>query len=301
MNKDLTIGPIRFVLQGEGDSPMRYEDWAYRGFFARGAPEGFGPPPEELRVEVVGGVPERPATKPLFEAGNNWAVWPEGDGWLFCTGYAGRERPRATCRVTRELDGAVLCVDGDPGDAPLRYPLDQILTWGLLSRCGGVLMHAAVVVNDGVGVVLTGRSGAGKSTLAALCREQGWEVLNDDRAVLFFRDGEPYVAGTPWHGSGCFAEAKEVPLAGIHLLVQSRDNRIERLDPDEARFALLDTVSIPWFEDRWAQGAFDALDRLLQRVPVSRFYFTRTAAAADRLAEGDVPGGRLGNAETLKC
>lgn len=279
----LTVGPVRFVLHGENLSPVRYGGFAYRDFFTDGQPAEMRSPQVELPVHLVQGVSPCPRTAPWFEAGKNWAVWPDGDGWLFCTGYAGRERPRASCRVSRDLDRATLCIDGDPTDAPLRYPLDQILTWGLLSRCGGVLLHAAAVVRDGVGLILAGRSGAGKSTLSALCQAEGWRVLNDDRAVLFQRDGCVHVAGTPWHGSGCFANADEVPLGGVLLLTQASEVRLESLETSAACLSLLEVASIPWFEDTWAQGALDALDNLMRDVPAYRFHFTRTSEAVRAL------------------
>jgi hypothetical protein len=279
----LTVGPVRFVLRDEALRPVRYEGWAYRGFFTEGRVADVRKPQSELPVKVVQGGLRRPAQPPLYEAGGNWSVWPEADGLLFCSGYAGRELPRASCHVSRALDRATLYVDGDPGDAPLRYPLDQVLTWGLLARCGGVLLHAAAVVRDGVGLVLAGRSGAGKSTLSALCRADGWQVLNDDRVVLFRRDGRPFVAGTPWHGSGCFAEAAEVPLAGVLLLEQASTDRLEPLDGSAARLSLLHAASIPWFEDAWSQAALNALDDILHDVPAFRFQFTKTPAAVRAL------------------
>lgn len=275
----LDIGPVRFVLQGEGLPPVRYGGWAYRDFVADG-PE---PVPSraliELPVRLRRGARARPSLPPLFEVGRNWAVWADGDGWLFCSGYADRDRPRFSCRLARGLGEAELGVDADPSDAPLRYPLDQVLSWALLSRCGGVLLHAAAVERDGFGLALAGRSGAGKSTLSGLCRAEGWRVLNDDRAVLFRRGGNARLAGTPWHGSGRFAEARETPLAGILLLARSSEDRLEPLSASEARRAILPAASIPWFEESWAQGALDALDALLSGVPVFRFHFTRTPDA----------------------
>lgn len=279
----LSVGPVRFVLQGEDLPPVRYGGWAYRDFVTDGREEGGSRPLMELVVRLRRGVRSRPSVPPLFEAGQNWAVWPDGDGWLFCSGYANRERPRFSCRLARGLECAELGVDGDPTDAPLRYPLDQILTWALLSRCGGVLLHAAAGVRDGMGWALAGRSGAGKSTLSALCQSAGWRVWNDDRTLLFRRDGEARMAGTPWHGSGRFAEAGEAPLGGILLLAQSAENRAERLSASEARRAILEVASIPWFEDAWAQGTLDALDALLSEVPVFRFHFTRTPEAVRAL------------------
>jgi hypothetical protein len=282
--RQLNIGPVRFGLEGEGSSAVEYSGWAYRHFFSRNAAEGNSRPLVEMSVELVAAGLEMPSDTPYYECGSNWAVWPDGEGWLFCSRYAGRERPLFSCRVSKDLDRATLYVDGGLSDAPLRYPLDQVLTWGLLARCGGVLMHSAIAVRDGQALVFAGRSGAGKSTLSALCRAEGWRILNDDRVIVFQRDGEPRAAGTPWHGSGCFAEADEVRPAGIFLLTQSDTERLERVPPQTAKLELLDVTSIPWFEDDWSQGALDALDALVETVPVYRFYFTNTPSAARALA-----------------
>ena len=280
--RHLNIGPIRFVLHGEQDDPVRYDAWGYRDFFD-GPPGAESRPLVEMAVTIRRGSIDLPAERPLYESGKNWAVWPEGDHWLFCSRYADRDRPYFTCRVSRTLAEATLTVDGDPAVDPLRYPLDQILAWGLLSKCGGVVMHSALVAREGFGMILAGRSGAGKSTLAELCREQGWRGLNDDRVILYQHAGAPRAAGTPWHGTGRLAEAGEVPPAGILVLEQADHEKIERLSPAVAKRELLDVTSIPWFEDDWSQQALNALDALAESVPVYRFSFTKTPAAVDAI------------------
>ena len=139
-------------------------------------------------------------------------------------------------------------------------------------------------MKDGRGRVFTGRSGAGKSTISALLRDAGWRILNDDRVVVFRRGGEWRVAGTPWHGSGRFAEAAEVPLDGIHFLGKSAECRSEDLSAAQARLALLDVAAVPWFEETWAQGILDGLDRLTREVEIARFHFPKTPQAAQALA-----------------
>jgi hypothetical protein len=226
----------------------------------------------------------------LWRAGGHWAAWEEEGGELvFHVGLEAPEESRLSCRVAPDLSRAELTVHRSAWqeglcESPLRYPLDQILSWGLLSTIGGALLHAAVAVKDGVGYVFTGRSGAGKSTLAALCHAEGWRILNDDRVMVFRRDGEWRVAGTPWHGSGRFAEAAEVPLGGVFLLKQAAENRIEPLEAAQARLALLDVAAVPWFAEEWSQGILDGLDRLVREVEPAHFHFTKTAEAVDALA-----------------
>mgnify|MGYP003588793862 FL=1 len=92
------------------------------------------------------------------------------------------------------------------------------------------------------------------------------------------------MAGTPWHGSGRFAEAAEVPLAGIHFLQQAAECRMEPLSTAQARLALLDVAAVPWFEETWAQGILDGLDRLTRDVEIARFHFSKTPQAVRALA-----------------
>lgn len=56
---------------------------------------------------------------------------------------------------------------------------------GILSASIGVApVHAACLVRDGRGVLLTGRSGAGKSTLTVALARRGYELLSDDWSYL---------------------------------------------------------------------------------------------------------------------
>jgi len=283
----LNVGPIRVVLYSADSTPIHYDDWAHREFFSPVLPPPDSSPVVELPVHIVRGTLRCPDGVPLFESGNNWAVWPDGDCWFFASGYANRETPHRVFRVSRALDRATLHVNGDPADAPLRYPLDQILMWGLLGRCGGLLLHASGVVRDGAGHVFAGRSGAGKSTLSAFCHVEGWDVLNDDR-VMVWPDAEGcwQVSGTPWHGSGCYARNQTVPLRALYMLQQDVEDRLEPMPARDARLALLDVSAIPWFEDDWSQSSMHALERLTADIGVYRFRFTRSETAVRALCVG---------------
>ncbi len=288
--RHLQIGPIRFVLQSDGHTSCRYDDWAYRPFF-RCEPHADAPPAQvEMRLTVVAGGRGLPDERPFFEAGRNWAVWSTDAGLAFYSGYDHRARPRVCCDVQSDLRHGTLYIDDDVTDRPLRYPLDQVLSYGLLGTCGGVLLHGAAVVRDGAARVFAGCSGVGKSTLSGLCEAEGWAILNDDRVMLYPDPaGSGWrVAGTPWHGSGRFARNETLPLQGVFLLAQAKENRIEMMPQAETRLALLPVASIGWFLDEWAQAGLDAVDRLARQVPVRRFSFTPTRAAVHALLMEEV-------------
>lgn len=286
----LDIGPLRIHLRREGASPIRYSAPAYAAFCSAGAPRPGADPLRELSVDVVLGKSTVPSREPLWRVGQSWAVWEEGPDLVCLAGFHAPGQAFFGCRVARDLSRAALAVNPalpgwapDRVESPLRYPLDQVVAWGMLSRIGGALLHSAVAVRDGVGYVFAGRSGAGKSTLSGLCQAAGWRILNDDRAMVFRRGGEWRVAGTPWHGSGRFAEAAEVPLGGIYFLQQAVEDRLAPVSASQARLALLDVAAVPWFEDAWAQGTLDGLARLVGDVETSRFHFTKTPSAVQVL------------------
>jgi len=282
----LNIGPLRMVLQVRGAGQVRVSNPAYAGFYSD-APDSAAPAPLcEMPVEIIRQVSVIPSHEPLWRADRHWAIWEEGADLICCVGIHQREHPRFHCRIARDGSLARLSLDpesaeSDPTlyESPLCYPMDQILSWGMLSRIGGVLLHAAVAVRDGVGWVFAGHSGAGKSTLSALCHAEGFRILNDDRVMLFQRDGEWKVAGTPWHGSGRFAEAAEVPLGGLFFLQQATESRMVSVSASQARLALLDVAAVPWFEDAWSQGMLDGLEQVVQGVDARRFHFTKTSEA----------------------
>ena len=287
----LNIGPVRFALRTPDPADVRYAAPAYAGFFSSfGAAGGRDEPLVEMQVDLVRRAEAIPSQPPLWSGGKNWAIWEEGQELISCSGFHGRQTARYYCRMARNLAAAELAVDpllspSDLIESPLVYPLDQILSWGMLSRLGGAVMHAAVAVHSGVGLVFTGRSGAGKSTISALCHAAGWRILNDDRVMVFRRNGAWRVAGTPWHGSGRFAEAAEVPLGGIYFLKQAPVDRMETMTASETRMALLDVAGVPWFENSWSQGVLDGLAQLVHGVDIRRFNFTKSMTAVRMLMD----------------
>ena len=80
----------------------------------------------------------------------------------------------------------------------LRY---RFLTAGgstLIHQRAFSVLHGALVVRHGIGVMLAGNSMAGKSTLAYACARQGWTYVSDDAAFLVLGRHDRYVVGDPY-------------------------------------------------------------------------------------------------------
>ncbi|HXN48245.1 MAG TPA: hypothetical protein VN893_16475 [Bryobacteraceae bacterium] len=79
----------------------------------------------------------------------------------------------------------------------LRYHVLEAATTTLLETLYLASVHAACLVLDGHGVLLSGDSGAGKSSLAYACARRGWTYCSDDGSCLVRKGSGRIVIGDP--------------------------------------------------------------------------------------------------------
>jgi hypothetical protein len=151
--------------------------------------------------------------------------------------------------------------DADPLTATLRTALCC-----RLPALGGLALHAAGLVVDGMGVAFFGRSGAGKSTLAGV---SPYPVLSDELVS---------VTGPPWrlHASGFWGDLGPVPgspsgaaLGALVALAKGPQLELERLGETAAFRLLIHTIQLSTDAGLW-QRATTILARIVQEVPVWR-------------------------------
>ena len=131
----------------------------------------------------------------------------------------------------------------------------------------GLLLHAALLVDDERAFLCAGPSGCGKSTLAellpgaALCDELA--VARRDAKGRWMAWSLPFWHGRP--GSG--------RLAAIHLLEHGRRSARRGLSPAEALRRIAPEVIWPAHDEAAAGRALDLLGALAAEVPVSALAF----------------------------
>src|ERR1700722_1521414 len=159
------------------------------------------------------------------------------------------------------------------------YALDSLLrillTMVLLPQ-RGFLLHGATVVRDGRAYIFFGRSGAGKSTVASLSPKGS--VLTDEISLLRYSDGGWQAHGTPFWGEFRAAgQNRLVPVAGLYLLKQANEERLETLDARRALRALLPCVLFFANEKPAHETLLRTLLGLVDQIPCHRLYFRRNA------------------------
>ncbi len=100
-----------------------------------------------------------------------------------------------------------------------------------------ILFHGSALSMDGSGYIFTAKSGTGKSTHAAIWRKHFGsrvEMINDDKPLLRFTDGEVRVYGTPWCGKHGLGQNLSAPLSAIAVIERAENNSIAQCQGADA-------------------------------------------------------------------
>lgn len=155
-----------------------------------------------------------------------------------------------------------------------------------LPRYDAFVMHSSVVAVDGCAFCFAAEPGTGKSTHTRYWKELLGDrvtVINGDKPIYRFRDGELHAFGTPWCGKEGWNTNTSAPLKGLCLLERADENRIEQVD------------AFPWLDKLMKQfylpgGRVDTLrvveliDHMLELVPVYRLAVRNELSAAETAA-----------------
>ncbi|MDD6483916.1 MAG: hypothetical protein PUF72_04995 [Clostridiales bacterium] len=152
----------------------------------------------------------------------------------------------------------------------------------VLPEFGAFLLHSSAVVYENEGFLFSAPCGTGKSTHTQiwLKRFEGAYILNDDKPAIRLVNDEFYVYGTPFSGKTDLNVNAEVPLKGICVLNRGEKNRIERVKPEEALFAILNQTVRP-VEEKRMDKLLTILDRLILKVPVYKLFCNMELEAAE--------------------
>ena len=137
-----------------------------------------------------------------------------------------------------------------------------------LLKFDGFQLHSSAVMLDGKAYLFSAPSGTGKSThTEKWCRLFGAKLLNDDKPVLRLQEDRWIAYGTPWSGKHDLSTPTGIPLGGIAFLQRAEENRIRRLDAQEA-VSLIISQTMRYLNAQQMTLQLALLDKLLQQVPV---------------------------------
>ena len=101
----------------------------------------------------------------------------------------------------------------------------------LLLEFNCFMLHCSFVDYHGRAILFSGSSGSGKSTRADMwCSQLDTEIVNGDKAGVFYKDGAFFACGLPIAGSSYIYKNKVLPLDSIVFLKKAENNSTFKAD-----------------------------------------------------------------------
>ncbi|HEX2920749.1 MAG TPA: hypothetical protein VHO50_06250 [Bacteroidales bacterium] len=153
---------------------------------------------------------------------------------------------------------------------PLEYPLDGLVIYYLTVIKGDILIHASGISAGGKGYIFSGISGKGKTTMAELWRQNGTDVIHDDRLVIKNTGDSFLFKNTPVYDNEI---PKESLLNKLFLIEHGKENRSERLTGAHAISSVISNCIQHNWGERTIATLLTSVTILCSTVPVYRLYF----------------------------
>ena len=130
------------------------------------------------------------------------------------------------------------------------------------------LMHTAVLEYKGNCYAFLGKSGTGKSTHTGLWLKNlpTAKILNGDKPILSYKNGEFTVYGTPWMGKERFGYNGKGVLKSLCFLEQAKANEISLIPVEKVAERLFIQLLMPKNIDMVAR-TLELADLLVKTVP----------------------------------
>lgn len=163
--------------------------------------------------------------------------------------YLGDEKPEFCVEITADDIAYEKKKAPDFPDGLLEsLSLFRTLCNYVLSKADGIIFHCSAIMVDNEAYLFTAPSGTGKSTHTRLWREMLGDkavMINDDKPIIRYIDGEFYVYGTPWKGKHELGNNCRAKIKAICQIYQSKENVITKLQPKQILMTILNQTLRP--------------------------------------------------------
>lgn len=235
-----------------------------------------------IEVTVVSPLPDLEPASLLFDSAHGcWTLCESDAGLLFESLDPKNLQPRVRASVSKDYRTVQAWIlpsleGGQVGWSPMHLfnPLIEVCLLSRVARDGGLLLHAAGLVLSKEGFVFTGPSEAGKSTISELFARQGATVLSDERVILRQQGSTFFLYGTPWVGSGQYAENGSAPMTALYRISHGAEHHgLTPLTASRAVTLLLQQAFLPHWDRNGMERTLEFLESLTARIPCHSLSF----------------------------
>lgn len=197
--------------------------------------------------------------------------------------YFGEEKAEFLVEITKEdVIKERPLMPGYPDNFLESIALFRKLCDYTLKNSNGIIFHCSAIMVDGEAYLFTAPSGTGKSTHTRLWREVLGDkaiMINDDKPIVRFVDGDFYVYGTPWRGKHEIGTNARAKIKAICKIYQAKQNVIREISPMQMFITILDqTVRPKEVEDM--DKLLALLDKMVKSVKLYELGCTPSIDAA---------------------
>lgn len=139
---------------------------------------------------------------------------------------------------------------------------------GKLLDFDGFVLHASVIEKDGKAFAFSAKSGTGKTTHSRMWLKAfpDARIINGDKPLVRFYDGNFYAYGTPWCGKENYNINAKAKLSAICFIERAETNSVTPISKTEAVKRLYSQLLIPQTADN-INKLFDMVEKLVESVP----------------------------------
>ena len=139
---------------------------------------------------------------------------------------------------------------------------------GKLIDFDGFVLHASVIEKDGCAYAFSAKSGTGKTTHSRLWLKAfpDARIINGDKPLVRFNDGNFFAYGTPWCGKENYNINAKGKLKAICFIERGETNEISGISKAEAVKRIYSQLLIPKSTE-YIGKLFDLVEKFIDSVP----------------------------------
>ncbi len=153
---------------------------------------------------------------------------------------------------------------------PMLYPMAPILLHYAVLTADAVMMHASGIFDGEKGRMFSGFSGAGKSTISGIWKDNGSQMINDDRLIIRRENDRYFIYNTPMFYED---KNKKAPLDAVYLIRHSAKNDIEKISGAAAVTGTMAFSIQNNYDSRFVKHHIDFFSKMCEVVPIYRLGF----------------------------
>ncbi len=234
--------------------------------------------PVDLTIKCFSGLPEITLNEEscLFDAAkkekinveNNWGIY-RLNNYIYISAVTSQCN-KLILQIISETEMHLYFERESSLADPFLPPMGPLIYYYLSSFNKSFLIHASGVQYENSGYIFTGISGIGKSTMAKIWKENGANVIHDDRLLLREVNEQFYFYNTPLYDDDF---SKSAVVNAVFILSQSKTNTIKKINGAMAASKILANCIQHPYDDKLVSSLLDCVSKLLLSVPVYELGF----------------------------